>query len=169
MSFDHLRQLLSIISDAIDAISLIYSETSPVPYISPPPSPSCPQHPQPFVDYPLDFPSLDAPYDKDNPAEVLATDPNVVTAIARIVAACGQMAATVQSPFLSLCDASMAVSSSAVLIIDVLNEKAKYHLPSCMRVLEASHTVEILREAGPAGMHIHAIAGTVGMDPSNLG
>jgi hypothetical protein len=33
-----------------------------------------------------------------------------------------------------------------------------YHLPACMRVLETAHVVEILREAGPGGLHVDAIA-----------
>jgi hypothetical protein len=58
----------------------------------------------------LDFPSLDTPYDPTSLSEQLTTHPTVVAAINKIVAACGHMAAIVQKPFLTLCDASMAVS-----------------------------------------------------------
>ncbi|KAJ7840836.1 hypothetical protein B0H14DRAFT_2587230 [Mycena olivaceomarginata] len=64
--------------------------------------------------------------------EQLTAHPTVVAAInLRIVAAAGQMAATAQVPFLTFCDAGMG-----------------YHLPSCLRVLEAAHVVEVLRD-GP--------------------
>jgi len=35
--------------------------------------------------------------------------------------------------------------------------------------LEASHTVEVLREAGPSGLHVRAIAAKTGVDQSKLG
>ena len=45
----------------------------------------------------------------------------------------------------------------------------QYHLPSCMRLLEASHVVEILREAGPTGLHVDAISEKNGVDSKKLG
>ncbi|KAJ7348063.1 hypothetical protein DFH08DRAFT_960419 [Mycena albidolilacea] len=86
----------------------------------------------------LDFPSLDAPYKPALTAEQLTAHPTVGAAINRIVAAAGQMAATVQVPFLTLCDAGMG-----------------YHLPGCLRILEAAHVVEVLRD-GP--VHVCEIA-----------
>lgn len=90
-------------------------------YASPPPSPSMATHAQPIPPppasvpssgstNPLDFPSLDAPYDQTSLSEALTTHPVVLSAISRIIAAAGQMSATVQTPFLSLCDATMGVS-----------------------------------------------------------
>jgi hypothetical protein len=90
-------------------------------YASPPPSPSMATHAQPISPppasvplsgstNPLDFPSLDAPYDQTSLSEALTTHPVVLSAISRIIAAAGQMSATVQTPFLSLCDATMGVS-----------------------------------------------------------
>jgi hypothetical protein len=73
----------------------------------------------------------------------------VVAAINRIVAAAGQMAATVQVPFLTLCDAGMG-----------------YHLPSCLRVLEAAHVVEVLHD-GP--VHVCEIAARTGIEQAKLG
>ncbi|KDQ55518.1 hypothetical protein JAAARDRAFT_208779 [Jaapia argillacea MUCL 33604] len=99
----------------------------------------------------MDFPSLDAPYDPSSQAESLSSHPVVVDAIARIVGAAGQLSAIVQAPFLTLCDASMG-----------------YHLPSCLRFLEASHTVEILREAGSGGLHVDDIARINGCDSVKL-
>ncbi|KAG6868580.1 hypothetical protein C0993_000845 [Termitomyces sp. T159_Od127] len=153
MTFAVLRALHAILADAIDDIERIYSPAKVSPdhcpsveddktsYASPPPSPSLP----------LDFPSLDAPYDPNDPAEQLTTHPVVVQAINRIVAAAGQMASAVQAPFYSLCDATMG-----------------YHLPSCMRLLEASHTVEILREAGPSGLHVDLISQRNGVDSTHI-
>ena len=38
-----------------------------------------------------------------------------------------------------------------------------------MRFLEASHVVEIMREAGPAGLHIQGLAARADCDPNKLG
>lgn len=59
---------------------------------------------------PLDFPPLDEPYDPLSPAEALLSHPNVVRATKLMVSAAGQLAATVQRPFLTICDATMGVS-----------------------------------------------------------
>ncbi|KAF9261125.1 S-adenosyl-L-methionine-dependent methyltransferase, partial [Marasmius fiardii PR-910] len=103
------------------------------------------------VSVPIDFPSLDSPYDPTSPSENLTAHPEVFSAINKIVAACGQMSATVQPPFLTICDATMG-----------------YHLPSCMRLFEASHTPEILKKAGPNGMHVKDIAEENGVDATKL-
>ncbi|THH29318.1 hypothetical protein EUX98_g4870 [Antrodiella citrinella] len=107
----------------------------------------------------LDWPDMNEPFvrpsrsdeatgDDDTPRkskaereEELTTRPAVINAINRIVAACAQLEAAVQRPFLTLCDAALG-----------------YHLPSCLRFLETSHTVEILRDAGPQGLHVKEIA-----------
>jgi len=88
-------------------------------YASPPPSPSMVKtsHSVPalpsssWTQYTPDFPSLDAPFDPTSLSEVLTSHPDVLNAISRIVAAAGHMTATVQTPFLTLCDATMGVSS----------------------------------------------------------
>jgi hypothetical protein len=38
-----------------------------------------------------------------------------------------------------------------------------------MRLLEASHTIEILREAGPQGLHVDAISQQNGVECGKLG
>ncbi|KAF8184846.1 O-methyltransferase [Pholiota molesta] len=132
-------------------------------YVSPPPSPSTttsschisspqtsPATEQSSI-LPVDFPLLDAPCDPGSLSEALTTHPAVLNAIGRIVAAAGQLGVTVQTPFLTLCEATMG-----------------YHLPSCMRLLEASHVVEILREAGPAGLDVQVISEKNGVAPSKL-
>lgn len=58
---------------------------------------------------PLDFPSLDEPYDPLSPAEALLSHPTVVHATKLLVSATGQLAASVQRPFLTICDATMGV------------------------------------------------------------
>ena len=47
--------------------------------------------------------------------EDLTSQPQVINAVNRIVAACGQMAAMVQKPFLTMCDAAMGVSTSFIV------------------------------------------------------
>ncbi|TBU24980.1 S-adenosyl-L-methionine-dependent methyltransferase [Dichomitus squalens] len=98
---------------------------------------------------PLDYPSLDVPYYnnavnrnlKAEPAEKLASDPAVVTAANQIVAACGQLAASVHRPFFSLMEGLMSG-----------------HIVASIQFLEATNTVEILREAGPEGVHVNELA-----------
>ena len=124
MTFAVLRALHAIIGDALDDIQRVY-DPNPFPelresthslltengkgspYASPPLTPSTSSYSSP-----LDFPSLDLPYDSADPAEQLTMHPAVVVASNKIVAAAGHMAATVQTPFLSLCDASMTVRIS---------------------------------------------------------
>ena len=77
-------------------------------------------HPGSVDGAPLDFPDLDVPYyatASSNPyadaAEKLAVDPAVVVAARQIVAACGQLSASVHQPFFSLVDVAMSVRTSA--------------------------------------------------------
>ncbi|ESK91595.1 ich1 protein [Moniliophthora roreri MCA 2997] len=116
-----------------------YSQTSPLSTPSTPPS------------TPIDFPSLDSPWDPNSQSEMLTTHPDVVFAINKIIGACGQISATVQQPFLYLSDAVMS-----------------YHLPACMRLFEASHTPEILQKAGPDGLHVAKISEENGVEESKL-
>lgn len=95
-------------------------------YASPPPSPLESQSsafPQDRSTTPnsvpniLDFPSLDNPFDPNSPSESLTSHPVVISAVNRIVAAAGQMSATVQIPFLTLCDAGMGVRAFSLAIL----------------------------------------------------
>lgn len=81
-------------------------------YASPPPSPCIKtENSTDFLpQQSLDFPSLDAPCNPTSLPEILTHHPDVLAAVNRIIAACGQMSATVQTPFLTLCDAIMGVS-----------------------------------------------------------
>lgn len=65
----------------------------------------------------LNYPSLDEAFYPSNPlpsqadAEELTSHPAVIAAASKIVAACGQISASVQRPFLTICDAAMGVST----------------------------------------------------------
>jgi hypothetical protein len=85
---------------------------------------------------PLNFPSLDGPYDSADSAEQLMMHPTVVVASNKIVAAADHMAVIVQMPFLSLRDASMAVHDFSSICMMIHPKVAlfihQYHLPSCL-------------------------------------
>lgn len=119
-TFASLRTLHALIGDALDDVERIFTS-----YQTPLRSPTCSessgsaQHsssPRGSQDeglntVPLDFPSLDNPYDPLSPAEALLSHPTVVHATKLIVSATGQLAAMVQRPFLTICDATMGVSN----------------------------------------------------------
>lgn len=142
MTFADLKALHAIIGNAIDDMESIYGDVDAVRppvsssphqakvscstdsgYASPPPSPSVSsyRHFQSESSIPLDFPSLDLPLDASSPSETLTSHPVVISAINRIISAAGQLSATVQTPFLTLCDASMGVSinSSVFSIVHI--------------------------------------------------
>ncbi|KAI1791339.1 S-adenosyl-L-methionine-dependent methyltransferase [Ganoderma leucocontextum] len=132
MTFATLRALHAVIGDALTEMERVYAARSQ-------------------GGTPLDYPSLDVPYynnkntaahsSEAEAAEKLASDSAVVMAANHIVAACEQLAASVHRPFFSLMEGIMSG-----------------HLTACLGFLEASNTVEILREAGPGGLHIAEIA-----------
>ncbi|EIW62507.1 S-adenosyl-L-methionine-dependent methyltransferase [Trametes versicolor FP-101664 SS1] len=128
-TFATLRALHTLLGDALAEIERVY-------------------HAPPAGGGPVDYPSLDVPVYKDSApsgntraAEDLTSDPTVVTAANTIVAACGQIAATLHKPFFQLCEANMGEI-----------------ITSCIGFAEATHTVEILRAAGGEGLHVHDIA-----------
>ena len=99
MTFATLKALHSVIGDALAQMERVYAERSQ-------------------GTAPLDYPSLDVPYYNNTAshnaeaeaAEKLASDPAVVAAANQIVAACGQLAASVHRPFFSLVEGLMSVS-----------------------------------------------------------
>ncbi|KAH9888541.1 S-adenosyl-L-methionine-dependent methyltransferase [Cubamyces lactineus] len=128
-TFATLRALHACIGDALSDLERVYEGRSR--------SPSSP----------LDYPSLDVPHypnlaisPTDELAEQLVNDPSALVAINSIAAACGQMSATVNRPW--ECVRDVAISG---------------HLQACMRFMEEAHVVEILRGAGPEGMHVNDI------------
>ncbi|OSC97015.1 S-adenosyl-L-methionine-dependent methyltransferase [Trametes coccinea BRFM310] len=112
-----------------------------------------------YAAHSLDHPSLDEPYyqvlasdmpysvaPKANPARVAAetissTDPEIVRAQSLIAGACGQLAASMRNPF-----------------FHVLEVAHLGHISAAAQFLEASHTVEILRDAGEQGLHVKDLA-----------
>ncbi|KAI0326190.1 S-adenosyl-L-methionine-dependent methyltransferase [Cubamyces sp. BRFM 1775] len=106
----------------------------------------------------LDYPALDVPSYQNIPAdsplpaelkpsekqieqERLTTDPAVANAINLAVAAGGQLLATLQQP-----------------LVSVLETSHLGHITAALSFLEASNVVEILRGAGPEGLHAQDIA-----------
>ncbi|KAI0653060.1 S-adenosyl-L-methionine-dependent methyltransferase [Cubamyces menziesii] len=106
----------------------------------------------------LDYPSLDVPSYQNIPAdsplpaelkptekqleqERLTTDPAVANAINLAVAAGGRLLATLQQP-----------------LISVLETSHLGHIAAALSFLEASNVAEILRDAGPEGLHAKDIA-----------
>ncbi|KAH9846764.1 S-adenosyl-L-methionine-dependent methyltransferase [Lenzites betulinus] len=126
MTFADLRALHAVIGEAIDNIEKVYKSQDP----------------------PLEYPSLDVPFyssQKHTPevdrAEELKLTDAVFSAANQIVAACGQLTATVHKPFFQL-----------VEIVNAANIVALFHF------VEQTHIPEILREAGPEGLSTKDIA-----------
>ena len=92
-TFASLKALHALIGDALDNIERIFVSD------------------QVQNRAPLDFPSLDKPYDPLSPAEALLYHPTVAHAIKLIVSATGQLTATIQPPFPTITDAAMGVSN----------------------------------------------------------
>lgn len=64
----------------------------------------------------ISFPRLDEPYDPHSAGEkIAAADPDASRAISLVVAAASQLSASVQHPFLTLCDAAMGVKLCHIL------------------------------------------------------
>ncbi|RPD57862.1 S-adenosyl-L-methionine-dependent methyltransferase [Lentinus tigrinus ALCF2SS1-6] len=95
----------------------------------------------------LDYPSIDKPYYKaaqhtpeEELAESLASDEAVAAAAKRIVAACGHLSHTVNKPWFGLVeDVHGGITAE------------------CIRFMETANIVEILREAGPEGLHVDSL------------
>ena len=104
MTIAALKALHAVIGSAIDEIEGVYKSHSST------------------TGLPLDYPSLDVPYYSSRPnapevekSEELRTEATVFGAANRIVAACGQITATVHKPFFSLVDCIIAVCVALVL------------------------------------------------------
>ena len=89
MTFATLRAFHTVIGTTIDDVERVYGERAP--------------------GSPMEFPSLDEPYyhtaqhtPEEEFAEALKSDPAIVTATVRIVAACAQLSTTVNKPWSGL-------------------------------------------------------------------
>ncbi|KAI1787760.1 S-adenosyl-L-methionine-dependent methyltransferase [Ganoderma leucocontextum] len=99
----------------------------------------------------LDFPSPNVPlyrndnlaagFTADDPAEKLMADPAVARAASFAVAASGQLINTLQHPFFNLLEAATS-----------------YYVSAGIQFLEESHAPEIMRAAGPGGLHTNELA-----------
>ena len=114
MTFSTLRALQAAIGAAIDNIERIYRERS--------------------QGHPLEYPSLDEPYyhtaqhtPEEELAEALTDDPAVVAASTRIVAACGQLATTVNKPFYGLMENLLRVRLALSLGIVCVPDRDLLH------------------------------------------
>ncbi|EJD00229.1 S-adenosyl-L-methionine-dependent methyltransferase [Fomitiporia mediterranea MF3/22] len=98
------------------------------------------------------FPSLNDPiHPSEFTPQGIRNDPSVAQSINLIVAAASQLLATVRPPA-----ATMTLSAF------------KYTLPAALGVAEAGNVAEILRDAGPEGLHINEIAAKSNMQPQKL-
>ncbi|KAJ7088438.1 O-methyltransferase [Mycena belliarum] len=97
----------------------------------------------------IEFPSLADPFDPKAKPEAVLLEADILAAIAHIVAAASQLIATVRSPVQTVMEYSLL-----------------FHLPSCIRAAVESNMVEIIREAGPQGIHANDIALRNDTDPT---
>ncbi|KAI5119287.1 hypothetical protein M0805_008066 [Coniferiporia weirii] len=95
------------------------------------------------------FPPLSEPFSPES--EAARMDPAVLQASTDIVAAAAQLTALVRPPPLSL-----------------LIKAGSFHVPSAIRLASETNTVEILREAGPNGLHADLIAGKAKVNANKL-
>lgn len=147
MTFATLRALHAVIGAALEDMERVYRERAPN----------------------LDFPSLDDPYyvtaqhtPEEELAESLRGDPAVAAASKNIVAACGQLNAIVNKPWFGLMEDVQSVCFFSVgLQLAYTHPRPVYVLQgqfaACIRFMETANVVEILREAGPEGMHVKDI------------
>ncbi|KAJ3787451.1 O-methyltransferase-domain-containing protein [Lentinula aff. detonsa] len=96
----------------------------------------------------FDFPSLDEP---PSERDSIRLEPSVQAATALLTSAAYQLIANVQLP-----------------PSYIFNSLFGYYLPSALRAAMETNIVEILREAGPQGMHVREIAKKAQVDPTKI-
>ncbi|EIN06883.1 O-methyltransferase [Punctularia strigosozonata HHB-11173 SS5] len=99
----------------------------------------------------LEPPSLDQPFDPTNAAEALTVSPKVVESSLLIVAAAHQLAASVRLPGIAVMDLAMIC-----------------HVPAALQSILLGNVPEIIREAGPQGIHAKDIGKRNGMDGDKI-
>ncbi|KZV90641.1 S-adenosyl-L-methionine-dependent methyltransferase [Exidia glandulosa HHB12029] len=104
-----------------------------------------------FASQGLSYPSLDDFFDPTSHAEVFARVPVVAEAARLIVAAGGQLSALVHPPGLYVIERGITSFDAAAL-----------------NVVVVKGIVELLREAGPKGLHVDHIAAKTRMDSAKL-
>ncbi|KAJ6479100.1 O-methyltransferase [Mycena sanguinolenta] len=96
-------------------------------------------------------PQLNKPWNPKDPSEALGQDPTAVEAKTKLVAAAAQLLATVRDPISTL----LSISDGIPLL-------------ACLRTMSELNIVEILREAGPQGLHVKEIASRSKVNPDLL-
>ncbi|KAK7002289.1 O-methyltransferase-domain-containing protein [Favolaschia claudopus] len=103
-----------------------------------------------YSDANVPFPSLDAAhFNSTDPAEALLQDSIVSNATLNIIAAASQLSATVSSP-----------------VVFASNAAQMFNVSSCLGAASGLNIVELLREAGPEGLHAEDIAAASRNDPA---
>ncbi|KAF7340525.1 hypothetical protein MSAN_02124000 [Mycena sanguinolenta] len=96
-------------------------------------------------------PQLDKPWDPKDPSEALGQDPTITEAKTTLVAAAAQLLVTIRDPISTL----LSISDGVPLL-------------ACLRTISELNVVEILREAGPQGLHTKEIASPSKVNPDIL-
>ncbi|KAJ6540597.1 O-methyltransferase [Mycena capillaripes] len=96
-------------------------------------------------------PPLNNLWDPEDPSEALGQDPAVMEARTKLVAAAAQLVATVRDPISTL----LSISDGVPLL-------------ACLRTVSELNVVELLREAGPQGLHAKEIASSSNANPDLL-
>ncbi|KAK0235364.1 S-adenosyl-L-methionine-dependent methyltransferase [Armillaria nabsnona] len=96
-------------------------------------------------------PDLDLAYHECEVSDNGFSDPAVTDAISCIIAATAQLVATIRPAHLTLISTAMMI-----------------HVPAALRTVTDLHVPEILREAGPQGLHIRKIAALCRTSPGKL-
>ncbi|KAF9779280.1 O-methyltransferase [Thelephora terrestris] len=122
-----LRRLVDILSDAVTRIDEKYASAN------------------------LEFPSLDKPFDEDDPACLMLSDSRVVPLSSVIVAAADQLIASARHPMQAVLDIAQSHTISA-----------------CLNLACETCVTEILREAGPEGLPVKDIAAKNKIHPGKL-
>ncbi|KAF8917304.1 O-methyltransferase [Mucidula mucida] len=100
----------------------------------------------------VEFPNMDAPYDPSSPAEKALLDEKVLLSQKLVIAAAAQLLATVRQPVQTVVDYGQHI-----------------HIPSAIRAMSESCIVEIVRDAGPKGIHVNDIARKADTDAAKTG
>ncbi|KAJ7246822.1 O-methyltransferase [Mycena haematopus] len=122
-----LRALSDIIANAVTTVERTYKEAE------------------------LNPPSLDEPFDHHAPAEALRRTPVVAEAVQNLVAAAGQITATLRDPALYVLDGAHG-----------------FQVASCIQAAARLNVAEFLREAGPEGLSVKEIAARSNVDSKLL-
>ncbi|KAI0826305.1 O-methyltransferase [Irpex lacteus] len=102
-----------------------------------------------FVAKGQQFPSLDGPLDPQSEAVRMSAEVQQAGNI--LVAAASQLIATVRPP-----------------PVTALVSGFQFHISACLRVAVENHVVEILKAAGPQGLHVRDVAAPTKVNPEKL-